>query len=90
MHVVHLYLVYISVIMLIGGVSMIKYKIDVLLSLKNAGFTTYKLRKDKLFGEATIQKLRNLELVSWDNINMVCSLLNCQPGDVLIYEKDSE
>ncbi|ACL77464.1 helix-turn-helix domain-containing protein [Ruminiclostridium cellulolyticum] len=69
---------------------MIKYKIDVLLSLKNAGFTTYKLRKDKLFGEATIQKLRNLELVSWDNINMVCSLLNCQPGDVLIYEKDSE
>ena len=69
---------------------MIKYKIDVLQSLKNAGYTTYKLRKDKLFGEATIQKLRNSELVSWDNINMVCSLLDCQPGDILIYERNSE
>lgn len=69
---------------------MIKYKIDVLQLLKNAGFTTYKLRKNKLFGEATIQKLRNSELVSWDNINMICSLLECQPGDILIYERDSE
>lgn len=69
---------------------MIKYKIDILKSLKNAGFTTYRLRKDKLFGEASIQKFRNSELVSWDNINMVCKLLDCQPGDILIYENDSE
>lgn len=69
---------------------MIKYKIDILKSLKNAGFTTYRLRKDKLLGEASIQKLRNSELVSWDNINMVCQLLECQPGDILIYENDSE
>lgn len=69
---------------------MIKYKIDILNSLKNAGFTTYKLRKDKLLGEATIQKLRNAELVSYDNINMVCKLLECQPGDLLFYERDSE
>lgn len=68
---------------------MIKYKIDILNSLKNAGFTTYKLRKDKLLGEATIQKLRNAELVSYDNINMVCKLLECQPGDLLFYEKDN-
>lgn len=69
---------------------MIKYKIDILKSLKNAGFTTYRLRKDKLLGEASIQKFRNSELVSWDNINMVCKLLECQPGDILIYENDSE
>ena len=67
---------------------MIKYKIDVLQALKNAGFTTYRLRKDKILGEATIQKLRNFELVSWENINTICRLLSCQPGDILKYAKD--
>lgn len=69
---------------------MLNYKINILLLLKNAGYTTYKLRKDKIFGEATIQKLRNLEPVSWENLNTLCKLLNCQPGDLLIYEKDYE
>ena len=64
---------------------MIKYKIDVLQALKNAGFTTYRLRKDKILGEATIQKLRGFELVSWENINTICKLLNCQPGDMMEY-----
>ena len=64
---------------------MIKYKIDVLHALKNAGFTTYRLRKDKILGEATIQKLRGFELVSWENINTICKLLNCQPGDMMEY-----
>ncbi len=67
---------------------MIKYKIDVLQALKNAGFTTYRLRKDKILGEATIQKLRGFELVSWENINTICKLLSCQPGDILEYVKD--
>ena len=64
---------------------MIKYKIDVLRALKNTGFTTYRLRKDKILGEATIQKLRYFELVSWENINTICKLLNCQPGDMMEY-----
>lgn len=67
---------------------MIKYKIDVLRALKNTGFTTYRLRKDKILGEATMQKLRNFELVSWENINTICKLLSCQPGDILEYVKD--
>ena len=69
---------------------MIKYKIDVLQSLINAGFTTYRLRKDKLLGEATIQKLRNSEQVSWENINTICKLLNCQPGDIMEYKPDEQ
>ena len=68
---------------------MIKYKIDVLQALKNAGFTTYRLRKDKILGEATIQKLRNFELVSWENVNTICKQLNCQPGDIMEYVPDN-
>lgn len=66
---------------------MIRYKVDVLQALKNEGYSTYRLRKDKLFGEATIQKLRDSELVSWDNVNTICRLLNCQPGDIVEYSE---
>ena len=66
----------------------IKYKIDVLAELKNAGYSSYKLRQDKIFGERTIQKFRNKEIVSADNLATLCELLNCQPGDILEYEKE--
>lgn len=69
---------------------MIKYKIDILTELKKAGFSTYKIRKDKIIGEATLQQLRNNKLVSWETINIICNLLNCQPGDILIHEKDAK
>ena len=63
----------------------IKYKFDVLDALRAAGYTTYKLRKDKIFGERVIQQLRNGEIVSWATIDTLCTLLNCQPGDLLEY-----
>ena len=68
----------------------IKYKIDVLSELKTKGYSAYKMRKDKLLGEATIQRLRNGEPVSWENISTICSLLECGIGDVLEYIPDEE
>ncbi len=65
------------------------YKCDVLLSLKEKGITSYKMRKDKIMGERTIQQLRDGQLVSWDNIAKICDLLGCQPGDILAYVTDS-
>ena len=68
------------------GIKMpIAYKIDVLNALKECGYSTYRIRKEKLFGEATLQKFRNKEPVSWDNIATLCKLLNCQPGDIMEY-----
>lgn len=61
----------------------IQYKTDILARLKEAGYSTYRLRNDKLLGEATIQKLRKKEPVSWENISTICTLLNCQVGDIL-------
>ena len=68
----------------------ISYKIDVISALKSAGYSTYRIRKEKLFGEATLQKFRNGELVSWENISTLCKLLNCQPGDITEYNEDTE
>lgn len=66
----------------------VKYKINVLATLKDSGYTTYKLRRDKLLGESVIQQLREGALVSWPNMGRLCHLLNCQPGDILEYEED--
>lgn len=63
----------------------LKYKVDVLAALKEAGYSTYKLRKEKIFGEATIQKMRAGDPVSLANVETLCKLLGCQPGDLLEY-----
>lgn len=66
---------------------MIRYKLNVLEALKDRGFSSYRLRKEKLIGELTIQQLRKGELVSWKTLDTICSLLKCQPGDLLEHEK---
>lgn len=63
----------------------LKYKIDVLAALKEKGFTTYKLRQEKRLSESTIQKLRAGIGVSWENLETLCALLDCQPADLMEY-----
>ena len=64
---------------------MLRYKIDILEELKNKGYSTYKLRKDKIIGESQIQKIRTGELASKETLNTICKLLTCPPGDILAY-----
>ena len=66
----------------------LRYKINVLDALKAKGYTTYTLRKQKLLSESTIQKLRAGEGVAWDNLETLCRLLECDIGDLLMYQKE--
>lgn len=61
----------------------ISYKIDILKTLKENGYNTSRLRKEKLLSEETIQRLREKKLVSWNNIDKICGLLNCPIEDIL-------
>lgn len=63
----------------------IRYKIDVLQALRDAGYKPQRIRDEKIMGQATLQQLRHGELVSWKTIETICKLLNCQPGDILEY-----
>ena len=65
----------------------IKDKIDMLAALKDAGYNTTRLRRDKLLSESTIQALRIGKMVSLENISRICSMLQCQPGDILEYSE---
>lgn len=68
----------------------IRLKINVLAELKEAGYTTYKLRQEKLLGESVIQKLRTGKLPSWNELNTICRLLGKQVGDLVEYVPDEE
>lgn len=61
------------------------YKIDILEALKQKGYTTYTLRQENILSQSTIQKLREGKGLSWENIEKLCSLLECQPSDLLEY-----
>lgn len=65
---------------------MIYYKIDVLKALKEKGYSSYKLRKEKIMSEAQITKIRNGELASKQTLDRICGLLEIQPGDFLGYK----
>ena len=65
----------------------LQYRIDVLAALKAKGYTTYQIRKEKLLSESTVQKLRAGVGVSWENIETLCRLLECQPGDIIVYHE---
>lgn len=67
---------------------MLKYSIDVLEALKSKGYTSYKIRSEKLIGQQQLQKIRAGEIASKETLNTLCKLLECQPGDFLQYIPD--
>lgn len=68
----------------------IQYKTDIMKALKNAGYSTYKLQKENILSNSTMQKIKAGEVVSAANLSRLCSLLNCQPADILEYVPDSK
>ena len=64
------------------------YKMEMLPALKKAGYNTNRIRKEKLFGERTVQKFREHKALSFNELNKLCQLLNCQPGDLIAYVPD--
>ena len=68
----------------------IKYKIDIIEALKEQGFTSYRIRKEKIIGERQMQQIRDGEIVSIACLTKLCELLNCQPGDILEYVPEEE
>lgn len=68
-----------------------KQGVDVLKMLKNAGYNTNRIRQEKIFGQRVLQKFRNREMPSWNELERLCKLLSCQPWEIIEYtEQDKE
>lgn len=66
----------------------LQYKVDVLAALKEKGYNTNKIRTESLLSQSTLQKFRNKQGVSWENLETLCKLLECQPADLIEYVKE--
>lgn len=62
----------------------IAYKKDILAELKEHGYNTNRLRKERILAEGVLQSLREGKAISLQNIAKICDLLECEPGDILV------
>ena len=58
--------------------------------MKQKGLTTYRIRKEKIITESSLQKLREGKPVSIETISKLCLALECQPGDILEFGLPNE
>ncbi|MCI8958227.1 MAG: helix-turn-helix transcriptional regulator [Lachnospiraceae bacterium] len=58
--------------------------------LEEKGWTTYKIRKEKLIGQGTLTALKNgTGGLDSKTISRLCEILDCQPGDLMEYVPDN-
>lgn len=70
---------------------MFRYKENLQEQLKKAGYTSYRLRKEKIMSESTLHKLRTGDTtITLESLNIVCNILRCQPGDLLEWVPEEE
>ena len=60
-------------------------KVDVLAELQEKGYNTNRISTEGLLSKSTLQKFRNNLGVSWENLETLCRLLECQPADLIEY-----
>ena len=62
--------------------------VDMLELLKQCGFTTYELRKQKIFGERTIHHMRENKLPSWEVLDFICYHTLYEPWEIIEYSRE--
>lgn len=72
-----------------GNYIMIIYKKDIMSELKDKGYTSYRLRHEKIMSEKNMTNIRNKK-VTMAVLNQICQLLDCQPGEILEYLPDDK
>lgn len=64
---------------------MLIYKIDVIDTLKEAGYNSTRILKENILSQSTMQKLRKNEMVGIKTLEQLCELLDMQPGNIIKY-----
>lgn len=71
---------------------MIIYSKDILGLLSNAGYSSYRIRKENIFPQSTLSKLRQGKMINLTTLDKICTILECQPGELIswIQEKGQD
>ena len=70
---------------------MLKYKFNVGEALERAGLNMYKAKTTKVLSQNTLKKIKNEDTsISMDSLNKVCTILDMQPKDIIMYVENEE
>lgn len=69
---------------------MIRYKIDVIEELKKKGYTTTRIRNERILSEATLTNIRRNKPITTATLDIICSILKKQPGQIIEYIPDNK
>lgn len=64
---------------------MLAYKIDVIETLKEAGYNSTRILRENVISQSAMQKLRNGEMVGIKTLEQLCEILDMQPGNIIKY-----
>jgi len=64
---------------------MIKYKIDVIETLKEAGYNSTRILREGTISQGAMQNLRKGEPVGMKTLDKICEVLDMQPGNIIKY-----
>ena len=69
---------------------MIRVDLDVMLARRKMSLTELSQRVDITIANLSILKNGRARAVRFETLDAICRALSCQPGDILIYESDSD
>lgn len=61
--------------------------LNILEKLKESGYNTFTIRKEKIFSESVLTKFRKNQSVSITQLVKVCELTNCDISDIIKLKK---
>lgn len=69
---------------------MFKFKTDIIELLKEKGYNTTKIRREKLIGEKTMLDMKAGIVPGIKTLDTLCRILDVQPGDIIEYAKSED
>lgn len=68
---------------------MIRYKSGIIDRLRDAGYNSNRIRKEKVFGERIMTDFRRQAEIPYKTLNKLCKILKCEIGDIIEYVEDN-
>lgn len=62
---------------------MLKFKVDIMELLKKNGYTTTRIRNEKLIGQKTLQDISHGTVPGIKTLDTLCRILEVQPGNII-------
>lgn len=66
------------------------WRVDPMSLLKECGYSTYRIRKEKVFSQSTVQKLRHNQMISLQEIDTICTITGKSIGKLIEHVESTD